>query len=81
MMTTTWGCWSILVLKMNTVALNYHLWVMSQCPEVITEYIQCKDGTGYEVVQLLAALDLDIKSKNFTHGQMIAGIRYHKPFL
>ena len=34
-------------------------------------------GTEYEVVQLLAALDLDIESKPTTHGQMTAVIHYH----
>ena len=44
---------------MNLGSITYHLWVMSQCPEMVGEFIQCGDGTGYDVVQLLAALDLD----------------------
>ena len=35
---------------MNSGNLTYRLWVMSQCPEVIGEFIQCDDGTGYDVV-------------------------------
>ena len=35
---------------MNSGNLTYHLWVMSQCPEMVGEFIQCGDGTGYDVV-------------------------------
>lgn len=44
---------------MNSGSLTYHLWVMSQYPEMVGGFIQYGDGTGYNVVQLLAALDLD----------------------
>ena len=47
---------------------------------MVTECVQCGEGTTFEVVQLLAALDLDMESKNDTHGQMTALIRYHKLF-
>ena len=35
---------------MNSGNLTYHLWVMSQCPEMVGGFIQCGDGTGYDVV-------------------------------
>ena len=35
---------------MNSGNLNYHLWVMSQCPEMVDEFIQCEADTGYHVV-------------------------------
>ena len=35
---------------MNSGNLNYHLWVMSQCPEMFDEFIQCEADTGYHVV-------------------------------
>ena len=38
----------------------YHLWVMSQCPIIVTEYLQYDLNTKYDVVQLLVALDLNI---------------------
>ena len=47
---------------------------------MVSEYVQCGEDTKYEVVQLLAALDLDIDSRLSTHGQMTAIIRYHTPF-
>ena len=43
----------------NSDSLTYHLWVMSQCSEIVGKFIRCGDGTGYDVVQLLAALDVD----------------------
>ena len=45
---------------------------------MVAECQQCGEGTEYEVVQLLAALDLDMESRNYTHGQMTAFIRYHQ---
>ena len=44
---------------MNSCSLTYHLWFISQCPEMMGEFTQCGDSMGYDVVQLLAALDLD----------------------
>ena len=43
---------------MNTGSLDYHLWIMVQCPEVVEEYLQYGKDTAYDVVRLLAALDL-----------------------
>ena len=53
---------------------------MSQYPEIVGEIIQCGDGTGYDVVQLLAALDLDSSHQSLDHGKMTAIIRYRTPF-
>ena len=44
---------------MNSCSLTYHFWFISQCPEMMGEFIQCGDSMGYDVVQLLVALDLD----------------------
>ena len=35
---------------MNSGNLTYHLGVMSQCPEMVGKFIQCGDGTEYDVV-------------------------------
>ena len=43
---------------MNICNLDYHKWVMSQCPSMADEYFECSAGTEYDVVQLLAALNL-----------------------
>ena len=66
---------------MNSSNLNCHLWVVSQCPEMIGEYIQCGANTGYDVVQLMAALGLDTKKQPLDHGKMTIVIRYRTPYL
>ena len=66
---------------MNSGHLDYHLWVMFQCPEMVAEFLQCGPNTDYDVVQLLAALDLDPCHLPNTHGQMTAVIRYHTPYI
>ena len=43
---------------MNTGSLEYYQWVMSQFPEMVEEYIQYGKDTAYNVVHLLAAIDL-----------------------
>ena len=44
--------------SMNTGNAYYHLWVISQCPSMVAECVECGTNTEYNVVQLLAALDL-----------------------
>ena len=43
----------------NSGNLTYHILVMLECLEMVGEFIQCGADTRYDVVQLLAALDLD----------------------
>ena len=43
---------------------------------MVDECIQCGDSTGYDVVQLLAALDLDSSHQPLDHGKMTVVIRY-----
>jgi len=35
---------------MNTGNNNYHLWIMSKCPELVVEYLQCEKSTDYDDV-------------------------------
>ena len=53
----------------NTVNKNYNLWIMSQCPAMVVEYMQYGPNTEYDVVQLLATLDLNIAQQPNTHGK------------
>ena len=66
---------------MNSGNLNYHLWVMSQCLEIVGEFIQCGVDTWYEVVQLMAALDLNTTKQPLDNGKMTALIRYRTSYL
>ena len=66
---------------MNTGDFKYHLWVMSQCPIIVEEFLQCVKDTDYDIVHLLADLDLTWVPTNNDHGQMTAVIRYKKPYI
>ena len=44
---------------MNYRNLTYHLWVMSECSEIVGELIQYGADASYDVVQNLATLNLD----------------------
>ena len=43
---------------MNTGDLKYHLWVMSQCPDIVEDFLQSDKDTDYDVVHQLVALYL-----------------------
>ena len=43
----------------NHENMIYHMRVISECQEIVEEFIQCGANTGYDIVQLLVALDLD----------------------
>ena len=66
---------------MNTGDLKYHLLVMSQCPDIVDEFLQCGKDTDYDVVHLLVALDLSGVPTNDDHGQMTAVIWYKTPYI
>ena len=53
---------------MNTCNFDFHMWVMSQCPDIVDECLQCGKYTAYDVVHLLAALDLKDINTDTTHG-------------
>ena len=65
---------------MNYRNLTYHLWVMSECPEIVGELIQYGGDASYDVVQNLATLNLDSSHQPLDHGEMIAVIRYRTPY-
>ena len=62
-------------------SLKYNLWVMSQCPEIMKIYLQYDKDTSYDVVNLLAALDLIDMNQDAEHGKMTTVIRYKIPYI
>ena len=54
---------------------------MSQCPSMVDKYLECGAGTEYNVVQLLAALNLKGTHQPVKHGSMAAVIRYRTSYL
>ena len=57
---------------MRSGYLDYHFWVMSQYSEMVVEFLQCGENTNYDVVQLLAVLDLNLGQLPNNHVQMTA---------
>ena len=44
---------------MNYGNLYFNLWVMYQCTDLVTEYLQCGEGTEYDIVQLFPTFNLN----------------------
>ena len=65
----------------NTRNLQYHLWVISQCPEMADEYLKCGKNIVYDVIHLLAVLDLKNTDRDVDHGKMTAVINYRTPYI
>ena len=61
---------------MNFGNLSYDLWAILEYPEIVGELIQCGDSTGYDVMQLMATLDLDSNRQPLDHCKMTAVICY-----
>ena len=66
---------------MNSENIIYHMRVISECQEMVGQFIQCGANTGYDVVQLLVALNLDSSQQSISHRKMTAVIRYRTPYL
>ena len=65
----------------NTGNFDFHMWVMSQCLDIVDGFLQCGKDTAYDVVHLLAALNLKDINTDATHRQMTAVIRYKTPYI
>ena len=66
---------------MNTGNFDFHMWVMSQCPDIVDAFLQCIKDTDYDIVYLLTALDIKDINTDATHGQITAVIRYKTPYI
>ena len=54
---------------------------MSQCPDIVEEFLQSGKDTDYDVVQLLAALNFSGVPTTNHYGQTTAVIRYKTPYI
>ena len=66
---------------MNPGNFDFHMWVMSQCPNIVDEFLQCRKDTAYDIAHLLAALNFKDINTDATHGQMPVVIRYKTPYI
>ena len=65
---------------MNTGNQQYHLWVMSKCPEIVSIFLLCDKHTAYDLVQILAAFDLHDANQHVNYGEMTVVMRYKTPY-
>ena len=65
----------------NIGNFDFHMWVMSQCPYIVDDFLQCGKDTDYDVVHLLAVLYLKDINIDATHGQMTAVIQFKTPYI
>ena len=61
---------------MNVCNLFYHLWVMLEYSEIVGESFQYCLNTKNDVVQLLAALELNTNQRSTIYEKITAVIRY-----
>ena len=64
---------------MSTDSKVYHQYVMYQYPRMIAEYLERGVDTKYDMVQLLASLDLKETDQPVDYGSMTTVIRYRIP--
>ena len=69
------------VVTMNTGNRAYYQWVMSKFSIMVAEYIECDTNTEYDLVQLLATLDLRGTHQPIDHGSTTTFIRYRTSHL
>ena len=65
---------------MNSGNKAYHRQIVSQFPDIVTEYIECGPGTKYDLVQLKVAVTQSAAEADFTNGTLSAIIRYKTPY-
>ena len=67
--------------SMNTGNTSYHQCVISQCPRLGAEYLECGADTEHDVVQLFPALDFKGSYQPIDYGDMTAAIWYLTAYL
>ena len=66
---------------MNTRSLEFCLWVMYQCLEMMKDYLYYDKGTAYDVVHILAVLDFKDTNQVVDYSKTTAVIRYKTPYI
>jgi hypothetical protein len=65
---------------LNTGYLPFHQWLMTQHPEIVTEYIAFDEGNPFEPIKLGGAIRDPANFDGSTHGNLTAVIRYLTPY-
>jgi hypothetical protein len=65
---------------LNTGYLLFHQWVMSERPDLVTEYIKFDAGNPFKPIKLCGANRDPLDFYASTHGNLTAIIRYRTPY-
>jgi hypothetical protein len=66
---------------LNTGYLEFHLWVKSNRPDIVAEFISFDDANPFEPIKLGGAIRDPADFDASTHGQLTAVIRYYTPYV
>jgi hypothetical protein len=66
---------------LNTGYLLFHLWLMSERPDLVAEFISFDDANPFEPIKLGGAICDPADFDSSTHGNLTAVIRYYAPYI
>jgi hypothetical protein len=66
---------------LNTGYLLFHLWLMSERPDLVAEFISFDDDNPFEPIKLGGAICDPVDFDSSTHGNLTAVIRYYTPYI
>jgi hypothetical protein len=64
---------------LNTGCLLFHLWLKSERPDLVAEFISFDDANPFEPIKLGGAISDPSDFESSTHGNLTAVIRCHTP--
>jgi hypothetical protein len=65
---------------LNIGHLLFHLWLMSERPDLVAEFVSFDDSNPFEPIKLGGAICDPINFDASTHGNLTADIRYFTPY-
>jgi hypothetical protein len=65
---------------LNTGYLEFHLWLKSERPDLVAEFISFDDANPFEPIKLGGAIRDPTDFDASTHGNLTAVIRYYTPY-
>jgi hypothetical protein len=66
---------------LNTGYLTFHLWLMSERPDLVVEFLSFDDSNPFEPIKLGGAISDPANFDATDHGNLTAVIRYRTPYI
>jgi hypothetical protein len=66
---------------LNTGYLSFHLWLKSERPDIVAEFVSFNDGNRFESIKLSGAIHDPSNFDSTDHGNLTAVICYKTPYL